>query len=352
MSKYVFTGGHHNSALVVAQELKKLGHTIYWYGHRYSSRDDRHDSAEYLEVKNSGINFFDLPAGRAKFNLTELYHLPLGFLAALRLLRMHRPNAIITFGSYLGAATALAGFFLRIPIFLHEQTVSVGKANRLIGFFARRIYLTWDSSLANFKSTKSKVVGLPLRESILNGIKKKLFSRDKPTILVMGGKIGAHEINRFVFENITTLIKKYNIIHQTGTHSNTGDYEQAIIIKNNLGELAQYYQPQGYITENEIGSYLHSVDYYLGRSGAHICFELLFTHLRAILIPLPHAAGDEQLKNARLLEKYNLARIIPQTSLTLARFSSELTTLKQSKVTNFSPLPVATRTIIHELSNL
>lgn len=316
MGLFIFTGGHHNSALVLAQYFLTQGHTVYWYGHKKSSRKDHNNSAEYNEVTENKIKFFDLPAGRANLDPTELARIPYGFFVALSYLVRHRPVAVISFGGYLGATTALAASLLKIPVFLHEQTVVAGKANKLIGYLARRVYLTWTSSKKFFPPHKSVVVGLPLRASILNANPKKFFTRHRPTLLVMGGKQGAHLINQFIFTHLNELLKDFNIIHQTGTTSQTGDFDRALAIRNNLGSLSDSYLPLGYITEKEIGQYLKSADYYLGRSGAHIIYELLILRVKAILVPLTTTHHSEQQKNAMELVKVKQGIIINQSNLT------------------------------------
>ncbi len=315
MPSFVFTGGHHNSALVLAQYFVSNKHTVYWYGHKKSSRGDQNDSAEYQEVTASNIGFFDLPAGRATLSVTEILKIPVGFFNALKLLSSHRPKAVISFGGYLGATTALAAFVLGIPVFLHEQTVVAGKANRLIGAIARRVYLTWDSSQKFFPVKKTLVVGLPLRKSILSAKAKAFFSRRRPTLLVMGGKQGAHVINSFIFNNLSALLQHFNIIHQTGTSSKTRDLEKAISLQDSLGSLADCYLPVGYISVNDIGSYLKSADYYLGRSGAHIIYELMLLKLKSILVPLPSTHQSEQQKNAHELVALKQGIIINQSEL-------------------------------------
>ncbi len=62
--KIVFTGGHHNSALVVAKDLKKEGYQIYWIGHKFNFGGDKSISAEYQEVVADKIPFFVLTTGR------------------------------------------------------------------------------------------------------------------------------------------------------------------------------------------------------------------------------------------------------------------------------------------------
>src|SRR5690606_27472462 len=115
----------------------------------------------------------------------------------------------------------------------------------------------------------------------------------------MGGKQGAHAINTFIFDNIHTLITDFNIIHQTGGSSITQDYEKANQIKKKLASLADCYLPLDYIPKSTVGTYLKSADYYLGRSGAHIVYELLYLGLKSILIPLVSTHKLEQVHNAQ-----------------------------------------------------
>jgi UDP-N-acetylglucosamine--N-acetylmuramyl-(pentapeptide) pyrophosphoryl-undecaprenol N-acetylglucosamine transferase len=320
MSTIVITGGHHNSALVVAQLLQRKKHKVIWIGHRHSSRGDTADSAEYKEVTESGIKFHDLRAGRMILDVKEIMRFPLGVYLALQRLKKIKPDAILSFGGYLGGTVAIAAKMLNIPIYLHEQTVTAGRANKFIGKLANKIYVTWPESRSYFPKHKTQLVGLPLRKGILVATKKDFFTRNKSTLLVMGGKQGAHTLNQFVFSNIQALLSHFNVMHQTGTSSVTKDYETSIKLKHTLGSLSDCYQPIGYIGEHEIGTYLHSADYYLGRSGAHICYELGVIGRKSILLPLMSTHDHEQYKNARILEKAKLGVILNQMSLTFSQF--------------------------------
>lgn len=349
MSTICITGGHHNSALVVARELVARGHKVDWIGHRYAARGDKHDSAEYLEVTGSIIPFHDLVAGKLQPNLRELVRFPLGLYHALQILRRVKPRAILSFGGYLGGTVALAGKLLNIPIYLHEQTVSAGKANKLVGRLARKVYLTWRESAKYFDPRKLKIVGLPLREGILSAKPKAIFSRRKPTLIVMGGKQGAHSLNQFVFTHLSDLLSDYNIIHQTGTSSATHDYDSALALQGKLGSLADCYQPLGYIGESEIGSYLRSANLYLGRSGAHICYELGILGLPSILVPLLSTHDSEQHKNAELLVKAELAKILPQSRLTLNGWLTSLTQLNKLPTKSLAFPQNATQVLVEDL---
>ncbi len=353
MHTIVITGGHHNSALVVAQELIKRGHKIVWIGHQRSSQGDRADSAEYLEVTSSGIPFHNLVAARLIPNLRQLLLFPLGLIRSFYLLNKIKPAAILSFGGYLGGSVGLCGKMLGIPIYLHEQTVSAGRANKLIGSLSKRIYLTWPDSAKYFPPGKTLVIGLPLRPTLLTAQPKQLFSRHRPTLLVMGGKQGAHVLNQFIFAHLCDLLSHFNLIHQTGTNSQTGDYGHAQALQNSLGSLADCYLPLGYITQSEIGSYLRSSEFYFGRSGAHICYELSVLGLPSILVPFMATHDHEQHKNAQVLVKAKLAIILPQSELSLPHFLTQLKELKKLPHQALSlPLDAASRLVDTLLADL
>lgn len=322
MGTIVITGGHHNAALVVAKLLVKKGHQVIWIGHRRSSRGDSADSAEYIEVTAAKIPFHDLIAARLVPNVRELLRFPAGLARAVKHLRSTRPDAVLSFGGYLGGTVALSAQILGIPIYLHEQTVTAGRANKLTGRLARQIYLSWPQSTVHFPPGRTRVVGLPLRPSILSAPKHKFFSRAKPMLLVMGGKQGAHALNQFIFRHLPDLLSHFNLVHQTGSNSVTGDYAQALSLQSTLGSLSDCYLPAGYLAESVIGTYLRSADLYFGRSGAHICYELGIVGLPAILTPLSFTHDREQYQNAHILTTAGLGVILPQSELSLQSFLS------------------------------
>lgn len=320
MHTIIVTGGHHNSALVVAKDLVARGHKVVWIGHRRSSRADTSDSAEYIEVTSAGIPFHDLIAGKLVLSFREFVRFPLGLYHALELIRRAKPTAILSFGGYLGGTVALAGYLLGIPIYLHEQTVTAGRSNRFIGALARKVYLTWGDSASYFPPSKVVLTGLPLRPGVLASKKLSLFTRRKPLLLIMGGKQGAHVLNQFIFTHLSDLLDHFNIVHQTGSTTETRDYETAVARLDSLGSLSDCYLPLAYISEHDIGGYLHSADYYLGRSGAHICYELALLSLPSILVPLMTTHDHEQHKNANILVSAGLAIILVQSELSLPHF--------------------------------
>ncbi len=329
--KFVITGGHHNSALVVAQDLLSQGHQVVWFGHRYAQQGDRHPSAEYLEVTASQIPFHSLKAGKSSLN--SFPKVPLGIIQAYRLLKQEQPQAVISFGSYLGLTTVIAAAFHRLPIYLHEQTVVAGKANRFSTPFARRIFLTWPQSQTYFPARKTQVVGLPLRPAIIQA-KQNLKPKPK-TLLILGGKQGSHFINQLIFQLLPQLAQEFTLHHQTGTSSVTGDYQQALQLKQSL-QLKNYH-PYGYLQETELAPLLAQASLVISRSGAHTTYELAYLAKPCLLIPYEYTHKKEQLLNAQLLEATGQATILSQAQLTPDQLYHQIHQ-KLSQSTPFKPL--------------
>lgn len=318
--RIVITGGHHTPALAVIEALKQRGSfRFYWLGHRRAFADRDTESLEYRVVTKLGIPFFNLRAGKLYRvrSLKEFLTVPLGFFHALYLLLRIRPKLIISFGGYLAAPVALAGFFLRIPTITHEQTAVSGWANRFIGCLAKKVFVSWERSERFFPQRKVVLTGNPLRRSIFEVRSRRFrFLEPLPTIYITGGKQGAHVINEAVRQALSELLEKYNVVHQTGSTGEYQDYQKIVVLRNQLPKKpARRYVVQEFFGEDEIGAVYRAADIVVGRAGANTVAELAALGKPAILIPIPWASHDEQTKNARLLEGVGSAIILPQEKL-------------------------------------
>ena len=61
----------------------------------------------------------------------------------MRHMRNLQPKVIIGFGGYPSAGGGVAAFLLRIPLFVHEQNAVLGRVNRLLGWIAKGVFLTF-----------------------------------------------------------------------------------------------------------------------------------------------------------------------------------------------------------------
>lgn len=310
-----FTGGHHNSALEVARTLQKEGFRIIWIGHKFTAKGEKSLSAEFQEVTRVGIKFLELKTGKfyRKTDPLEWLKIVFGFFQSFVYLLSYRPNLIYSNGGYLAVPVVISGWFLRIPAITHEQTVVAGWANKAIAPFVKKILLTHETSLGNFPKDKSVVVGLPLRRELLN---KKFTKKFSPRLLyITCGKQGSHLINQALFPIIPRLTKTFTVVHQTGSSTLTKDLDRARRIKEKLGEYKDRYLFAPYFFAEDAATYIRSASIVVGRAGAHIVYELLVLHKKAVLIPISWVSHNEQLLNARLAEEQLGSTVLEEKNL-------------------------------------
>lgn len=311
----IFTGGHHNSALVIAKILQKEGYRIIWIGHKFTAKNEKSLSAEFQEVTRSGIKFLELKAGKfyRKTDPLEWLKIIFGFFQAFVYLIFHRPSLIYSSGGYLAVPVVISGWLLRIPSLTHEQTVVAGWANKAIAPFVKKILLTHETSLQNFSPSKSEVVGLPVRPELLSSKFTKKFS---PRLLyITCGKQGSHVINQAVFPLIPQLVQKFTVIHQTGSSTLTRDLDRARRVKEKLGHLKDRYHYAPYFFAEDSATYLRSAAIVVSRSGAHSVYELLLLRKKAVLIPISWVSHNEQLLNARLASEQIGSHVLEEKDL-------------------------------------
>jgi UDP-N-acetylglucosamine--N-acetylmuramyl-(pentapeptide) pyrophosphoryl-undecaprenol N-acetylglucosamine transferase len=328
--RIVITGGHHSSALPVMSILQEMHKNleISWIGHRRSLQGDVSDTLEYREITGLGIPFFELHAGKfyKTYNLSSLIKIPYGFFQSLVLLARIRPRLIVSFGGYLAVPVVIAGWVLGIPSVTHEQTVVAGWANKVISRFAKKILVSWPSSLKYFEGRNPVLTGIPIRSDILTSRTNNFeFQNNLPVLYVTGGKTGSHKINDVVLESLGPLLSMCNVIWQCGDNSVYNDYEKiseyyASITPKTVGTVIL----KKFISSTEIGEVFLKANLLVSRSGAHTIAELIVTNKKAILIPIPWVSHNEQFENAKVLEELGLAKVISENTLNSSQLVFEV----------------------------
>lgn len=323
--RIIITGGHLSPAFAVISELKKKGVEIFFIGRKHPLEGDPSVSLEYKIIKDLGIPFLGIITGRLQrrftaFSLSSLFKIPLGFFESLWWVRKIRPDIILSFGGYLAVPVAVAGWFWRVPIITHEQTVISGLANRIISKFAHKICVSWPQSLKYFPFQKTVLTGNPIRKEVFQVKKNSQFpiisNYQLPIIYITGGTVGAHTLNEVVGEILPQLLEKYSLIHQCGDARVYKDYENLKLKLTNLKpKIKKRYFLTKYVAPADIGWVLNKADLVVSRAGANIITELAVLGKPAILIPLPWAGGREQLENAQILVKVGTAVILLQERL-------------------------------------
>jgi UDP-N-acetylglucosamine--N-acetylmuramyl-(pentapeptide) pyrophosphoryl-undecaprenol N-acetylglucosamine transferase len=332
------SGGHVSPALAVIEALRERVPEVrlLYVGGMMRPDGSTAPPIEQQLVAPLGIPYIAIQAGkltRGSFSwhtLRRLWGVIPGLLQALRVVYRFRPDVIFSTGGYVSLPVVVAGFVLRVPIIIHEQTAAVGLANRLASKMATVVAITFPESRRYFPRNNVIVTGNPLRREILQPVKMAkgalstwLDSGSMPVIYVTGGGLGAHRINRVVGETLKQLLGCARVIHQCGNQP--ADERWLEQQKSALPETLRdrYWLAQAYSSQ-EVGAIYGRASLVVARAGANTVLELGAWGLPALFIPLPQATHDEQTRNAQYLVAAGTAHILPEARLTAAHFMAEI----------------------------
>jgi len=292
-----------------------------------------HGGLENQLVPPENIPLVNIQTGKLRryvsvANLVDMFRVPVGVREALRVIKDFAPDVVFSTGGYVAVPAVWAAKLRGVPVLMHEQTVQIGLANRLICPFATRIALSFESARAELPASaqsKAFVSGNPVRTSILHGDADKArhwcgfdaADASRKTLYITGGSQGSQRINHAVREILEPLLREYQVIHQCGRQSSeTQDYD---MLMEAAGQLPEELRRRYFVTpfiRDELADVFALSDLVLGRSGAGTVAELCLLGKPALYIPLVPTGGDEQTRNARMCQEAGAADILSQNDLT------------------------------------
>lgn len=319
------SGGHIFPAIALARKLKEDNHEtdILFVG---SSK-----AIDRRIFTKEGFRFVLLSANKLPYR-PSLAAIPffikfiIDTLRALRITVSYSPAAVVGFGGYISCPVMAVAYLLGIPRIIHEQNVVPGRANRFIFKIADRIALTFKETvkfLAPDEAKKAVFTGNPIRQEMLRndreeGLVKLGLSRDKFTILVIGGSQGAHFLNKTFVEALEGLKENLKVplqvIHITGV----ADYEWALKSYAGLGLDHRVYSFIDRIEEA-----YSACDLVVTRSGASAIFELAVFGKPMILVPYPFAMSH-QSENADVFSENGAALKMEEKGLSPESFKDNI----------------------------
>ena len=246
--------------------------------------------------------------------INKLYSLLIIFYSIIKsifILRKEKPDLIIGFGGYVSFPISFASKFFNLPLFIYESNLTLGRANKYLLPFAKKVILS-KLIKKNFpKKFENKICesGPILSKNIINQKDfKKNNIKENFVILVLGGSQGAEIFGRVV-PYVIEMIKKegFNIeIKQQCISSQTKslvEYYQKNYIKNYIFEF-----------DKDISKHILSSDLVITRSGATTTAELVHMQTPFIAIPLPNSIDNHQYLNAKFYEENGCCWILDQNN--------------------------------------
>lgn len=352
--KIMITGGGSGGHISVAKSLIDsliqdydipFSNIMYVGGDLGMEREKVGNSLEQKQFKGSEFKTAYIRAGKLQRRVSAksislLLRSLLGFSDSLKIVKKFNPTLVVSSGGFVSVPVCIAAWLKRKPIYLHEQTASVGLSNRVVGKFAKKIYVSFKDSVHFFPKQKVSHVGNIVRKDIFkkeitDRVDKQIVSlvvtnKQLPFIYISGGSLGSHSINTKIFESLKDLLKRYRVLLQTGDNEVFKDYEKGIEILNRLtSEEKERFVIKKYIDSDSIGYVLNNMEYFVGRSGANTVYEIGVLKKYALFIPIPWVTHNEQYLNAKVLNDIGTANILEERYLKECNITEEIKKLEE-----------------------
>lgn len=303
------TGGHIFPALSIADELKKRlpEADILFVGALGRIEMSRVPAAGYPIV---GLPMTGMQRSLSLKNFLLPFKLVYSLIRCFVLISRFRPQAVIGTGGFASAPLVLASGILRIPVFIQEQNSHAGITNRLAARISQLVFVAYEDMEKYFPKTKIRLTGNPIRQEIINYKVRNpeiadqyRINPDRPTVLVVGGSLGAMKINQIIDSLVDDIVQRANLIWICGR-----TYYSKYIHKYPLSKGGFYLKD----FDDQLFKIYPWADIVISRAGAGTLSELAAAGRACILIPSPNVAENHQLKNALAFYEKGAARIVTE----------------------------------------
>ena len=309
MKKIVLTGGgtagHVTPNIALLPKLKKLGYEVSYIG--------SYEGIEKKLMADFDVPYYGIATGKLRRyfdvkNFTDPFRVLKGFAEAKRILKEIQPDVVFSKGGFVSVPVVRAAATLKIPCIIHESDMTPGLANKLCIPVATKICCNFPETLQCLPSEKAVLTGSPIRAELAKGNKLAGldlcgFTANMPVIMVIGGSLGAANVNKAVRDALPDLLKDFQIVHLCGQGKvdnlllNTKGYKQFEYVKAELKDL------------------FAMADIVISRAGANAICELLALKKPNLLIPLVAGSRGDQVLNAKSFESQGFSMLLEEDDI-------------------------------------
>ncbi len=349
------TGGHIYPAIAIANELKLHfpDAEFLFVGAKYKM--------EMQKVPQAGFKIEGLWIAGLQRKLTfENAMFPMKLMNSLwqsrQIVKSFKPDVVIGTGGFASGPLLQMANSANIPTLIQEQNSFPGITNKLLSKKATKICVAYENLQRFFPANKIVLTGNPVRQDLLDiadkraeGISYFNLDKNKKTLLVLGGSLGARRINQLIESRIEALVaKNIQVIWQCGKFY-IDEYGHFSNIEN--------VQVNSFIDRMDL--VYAAADFVISRAGASSVSELCLVGKPVIFIPSPNVAEDHQTKNAIAIIDKSGALMIKENELE-AKFdevfddliSDESLQRRLSENIKTLAKPNATKDIVEEIIKL
>ena len=316
------TGGHIFPAINLMKNFSERGYEVLLVtDSRGANFIKKYSELKFFVIKTA--TFTNKNLIKKVFTIfTILYSMIEGAL----ILRKEKPDLVFGFGGYVSFPISFVSKFFNIPLVIYENNMILGRANKYLAKFSRKIFISREITDKFLKKYKNKVfeVGPILNKKIIDyGEKQK--NKNVFSILVMGGSQGAKIFGDVIPDAIKSLndqVEKIQIYQQCvkGQQEEISNFYNRNNIKNYVFEF-----------EKNILELILSSDLAITRCGASSTAELTQTLTPFIAIPLPDSIDNHQYLNAKYYEDKSCCWIMEQKNFNSKNLFNLVTEIVQNK---------------------
>lgn len=308
------TGGHVFPAIAIANAVKALApDTEFLFVGAHGKIEMEKVPAAGYPIEGLWVSGFQRSLSLR--NLAFPFKLGASLLRAWWIVRRFKPDVAVGVGGYASGPTLEMATRRGVPALIQEQNSYAGVTNKLLARKAAKICVAYPNMERFFPAEKLVYTGNPVRQDLsITGIEATTarlhygLQPNTPTLLIVGGSLGAKAINEAVAAQ-TDFLKAHpeiQVLWQVGK----GYYDLY-----SHCEAAQ-------LPNVKVVAFLERMDYAYAaatviacRAGALTISELSVLGIPAILVPAPQLAEDHQTHNAAAMANKQAAILLHQKDI-------------------------------------
>ncbi|MFI0903557.1 UDP-N-acetylglucosamine--N-acetylmuramyl-(pentapeptide) pyrophosphoryl-undecaprenol N-acetylglucosamine transferase [Streptomyces sioyaensis] len=248
------------------------------------------------------------------------------------ILKEQKAQVAVGMGGYPSAPVIVGARMAGLPSLIHESNAVPGRANKFAARLTPHLALAFDRSREHLAGgERAETVGMPLvgplagldREALRPDARWALGVPDGARLLLVnGGSLGAARLT----EAAIGLAGRYRARRDLRLLIKTGpaalEETEARLAANGGSAVAEAVP---YLDRMDLA--YAAADLVVCRAGSATVAELATIGMPAVLVPYPHAPGDHQTHNARVLSDAGAALLLPDAEASDERLDALVTPL-------------------------
>lgn len=261
------TGGHIIPLIAISKELSS---EVLYIGDK--------DSLESKICKDHSVSFLGLDISNSKISTL--------MKAVRELWKKHlKMDAVLATGGYVSFPVLCFAVLKRIPIYLLEENVIMGRTNQFLALFAKKVFLSYP--LPKMRK-KYEIVGQPVLVPSPSSFKYSSYQMD---ILVIGGSLGSKPLCHLA----QLLAREYRVVLVAGRYKKDFTDNETLKVLDYVDDLMNLMKQARLI---------------ISRAGASTTGEIFYLQKPCILIPSMKTKRNHQYLNALYFEKLQCAVLL------------------------------------------